>query len=61
MSQHILNYYRNNQQALAFKRAELVEYKVMNLLINKSKAKTTKELKQNEIDEIVKKLMEEDD
>lgn len=57
MAQIIVDYYSKNPEAVAYKKAEIIEYKVISFLI--SKAKTTEvEKTKKEIDEIVNKLLE---
>lgn len=53
----IVKYYRNNPEALAYKRAEIVEHKVIDFLISKAKAKEVSKTKK-EVEEIVNKLLE---
>lgn len=57
MAQFIVDYYSKNPEALAYKKAEIIEYKVVSFLISKAKTKEVEKTKK-EIDEIVNKLLE---
>jgi len=57
MAQGIVNYYSKNPEAVAYKKAEIIEYKVISFLISKAKVKEVEKTKK-EIDEIVNKLLE---
>ena len=57
MAQYIVNYYSKNPEAFAYKKAEIIEYKVISFLISKAKVKEVEKTKK-EIDEIVNKLLE---
>ncbi len=57
MAQFIVDYYSKNPEALAYKKAEIIEYKVVTFLISKAKTKEVEKTKK-EIDKIVNKLLE---
>lgn len=60
LGNRIIEYYRNNPAAINYRRAEITEQKVVSFLIGKVKVK--EELKtEKEINDLVKKLLEEDD
>lgn len=57
MAQIIVDYYSKNPEAVAYKKAEIIEYKVISFLISKAKTNEVEKTKK-EIDEIVNKLLE---
>ncbi|MDR3031448.1 MAG: trigger factor [Holosporales bacterium] len=54
---YLINHYSKNPGAVAYKKAEIIEQKVISLLISRSKAKKVEKTKE-EVDAIVKALLE---
>lgn len=54
----LIDYYSKNEGAIAYKKAEIIEYKVVSFLIGKAKTNEVKKTK-TEVDKIVKELLEE--
>lgn len=57
MAQFLVNYYSRSPEAVSYKKAEVIEYKVISFLISKAKA-TEEEKTKQEVEEIVNKLLE---
>ena len=56
-AQALIQYYTNNPGAISYKRAEIIEHKVVSFLVAKAKGKEVAKTKK-EVDEMVKKLLE---
>ena len=57
IANQLIDFYSKNESAVAYKRAEIVEYKVVSFLVSKAKATEISKTKK-EVDEMVSKLLE---